>query len=29
MLTQKTPYLKATMTNEEAVRFILTEGGTG
>jgi len=29
MLTQKSPYLKATMTNEDAVRFILAEGGTG
>jgi hypothetical protein len=29
MLAQKAPYLKASMTNEDAVRFILAEGGTG
>jgi hypothetical protein len=29
MLAQKAPYLKATMTNEDAVRFILAEGGSG
>jgi len=29
MFMQKAPYLKATVTNEEAVRLILTEGGTG
>jgi hypothetical protein len=29
MLTQKALYLKASMTNEDAVRFILAEGGTG
>jgi hypothetical protein len=29
MLTQKALYLKTTMTNEDAVRFILAEGGNG
>ena len=28
MLAQKAPYLKAAMTNEDAVRFILAEGGS-